>query len=307
MVAGQVSEDGGFGIAAEDGSSFVKTTAVRRLWSSRSMCYWRGHGLRYFVGLICMALCAAVLVLPTPYVIESPGPTQDVLAKASGKSVISITGTKTYATKGKLLLTTVNARGVPGYPAIGAETVFAVFDPQQDLLPTEAVFPPGQTSEEYGRGTIKQMKGSQDSASAAAIAYANRLGLRTHNVRIAMHVDDIGGPSAGMMYALGTLNKLTVQDETGGRTIAGTGTIDKQGKVGRIGGIKLKMIAAKRDGASWFLAPASNCDEVAGHVPQGLRDVQVSTLEEAYKALVLIGKGQGANLPHCVVSEARAQ
>ena len=61
------------------------------------------------------------------------------------------------------------------------------------------------------------------------------------------------------------------------------------------------MQGAKRDGATWFLAPASNCDEVVGHVPSGLRDVKVSTLDEAYKALVAIGEGKGNSLPHCTV------
>lgn len=73
----------------------------------------------------------------------------------------------------------------------------------------------------------------------------------------------------------------------------------KDGKVGAIGGIRMKMLGAKRDGATWFLAPESNCDEVVGHVPEGLRDVKVSTLDEAYQALVAIGEGKGDALPQC--------
>ena len=107
-----------------------------------------------------------------------------------------------------------------------------------------------------------------------------------------MHVDSIGGPSAGMMYTLGLIDKLTPANESGGKTIAGTGTIDKDGKVGRIGGIELKMLGAKRDGATWFLAPASNCSDVAGRVPDGLRDVKVATLDEAYQALVPSARGR---------------
>ena len=60
-------------------------------------------------------------------------------------------------------------------------------------------------------------------------------------------------------------------------------------------------LGAKRDGATWFLAPRGNCDEVAGHVPSGLRDVAVSTIDDAYDAVVAIGKGKGASLPHCTV------
>ena len=116
-----------------------------------------------------------------------------------------------------------------------------------------------------------------------------------------MHVDDIGGPSAGMMYALGLVDMLTPEDESGKQTVAGTGTIDDEGKVGAIGGIDLKMRGARRDGAAWFLAPADNCAQVVGKVPAGLRDVRVSSLDDAYAALVKIGNGQADSLPHCTV------
>ena len=98
------------------------------------------------------------------------------------------------------------------------------------------------------------------------------------------------------------IDKLTEADETGGKTIAGTGTIDAKGKVGAIGGIRLKMLGALRDGATWFLAPESNCNEVVGHVPQGLRVVKVSTLDEAYQALVAIGQGHTDGLAGCTAS-----
>ena len=73
-------------------------------------------------------------------------------------------------------------------------------------------------------------------------------------------------------------------------------------KVGAIGGIRLKMLGALRDGATWFLAPESNCNEVVGHVPQGLRVVKVSTLDEAYQALVAIGQGHTDGLAGCTAS-----
>lgn len=67
--------------------------------------------------------------------------------------------------------------------------------------------------------------------------------------------DQIGGPSAGMMFALGIIDKVGKEDLTDGRFIAGTGTIDSKGAVGPIGGIELKMLAARRAGATVFLAP----------------------------------------------------
>lgn len=263
--------------------------------------YAGGHSPRYFVGLLCFLLCVVVLVLPSPYVIESPGPTQDVLGTSGGKPVISITGAPTSKGSGKLLLLTVNAEGVPGYPIVGVQALAAWFNPQSTLMPSEAVFPIGQTSQEYVRQSNSQMSGSQDAATTAALNYAKTLHIDVSKVKVNMHVDNIGGPSAGMMYTLGIIDELTPQDETGGKTIAGTGTISTAGKVGAIGGIRLKMLGAKRDGATWFLAPAANCSGVIGHVPSGLRDVKVSTIDEAYKAMVAIGKGQGGGLPHCTV------
>lgn len=275
-------------------------TGRRGLWQSCKR-YFARHSLRYFAGLICVVLCLAVLVLPSPYVIESPGPTQDVLTSVDGKPVIKVTGIKTYKTDGKLLMLTANVQGVPGSPAMGWQTLVAWLDPQEDVLPSEAVFPVGQSAQDYEKDSGKQMTGSQDSASVAALDFAKKHGIDTTGAKVTMHVDDIGGPSAGMMYALGVINKLTPADETGGKVIAGTGTISKSGKVGKIGSVKLKMLGAKRDGATWFLAPASNCDEVVGHVPSGLRDVKVSTLSDAYKAVQAIGSGRGDSLPHCAV------
>jgi PDZ domain-containing protein len=97
--------------------------------------------------------------------------------------------------------------------------------------------------------------------------------------------NEIGGPSAGMMFALGILDKVGTTNLTQGRFIAGTGTIDADGTVGAIGGIQLKMIAARRAGASVFLAPAANCADARGAVPAGLRVVRVSTLHGAVTAL----------------------
>ncbi len=118
-------------------------------------------------------------------------------------------------------------------------------------------------------------------------------------VDVTISIDDIGGPSAGTMFALGIVDKLTPQDEANGKDIAGTGTIDVTGDVGPIGGIRQKLKGASRDGASWFLAPASNCDEVVGHVPAGLRVVRIETLHQAREAITAIGAGTADDLPTC--------
>lgn len=107
----------------------------------------------------------------------------------------------------------------------------------------------------------------------------------------------IGGPSAGLMFTLGIIDKLGPDDLTHGRFIAGTGEIGTDGTVGKIGGIQLKMLGAKRDGASVFLAPADNCSDVVGNIPKGLDVIKVSTLDDAITALEDLNAGKP--VPHC--------
>ncbi|MFD1507490.1 PDZ domain-containing protein [Georgenia yuyongxinii] len=118
-------------------------------------------------------------------------------------------------------------------------------------------------------------------------------------VEVSFDIEKIGGPSAGTMFALGIIDTLTPGEMTGGQDIAGTGTMNLAGEVGAIGGIRQKLIGARRDGAEWFLAPLRNCDEVVGHVPDGLQVVAVATMEEAHHAVETIGEGDGASLPSC--------
>src|SRR5690606_22200280 len=76
-----------------------------------------------------------------------------------------------------------------------------------------------------------------------------------------IQLEHIGGPSAGLMFALGIIDKLEPEDLTGGLTIAGTGSIDEHGNVGPIGGVPQKLVGAREAGATVFLVPAANCAE----------------------------------------------
>lgn len=117
---------------------------------------------------------------------------------------------------------------------------------------------------------------------------------------VAIHLQDVGGPSAGMMFALGIYDTLTPGALTGGEHIAGTGTIDAAGGIGPIGGIRQKMFGAADAGADWFLAPQQNCDEVVGHVPDGLRVFAVSSFDEALDVVRTIGEGASTDaFPSC--------
>jgi Lon-like protease len=110
-------------------------------------------------------------------------------------------------------------------------------------------------------------------------------------------VGNIGGPSAGMMFALGIIDKLTTDNLTGGKFIAGTGEITASGQVQPIGGIQQKMVGARDAGATVFLAPAGNCSDVAGAIPAGLKVVKVSTLSGAITDLDDLKAGQP--VPSC--------
>lgn len=118
-------------------------------------------------------------------------------------------------------------------------------------------------------------------------------------VDVELRIDDVGGPSAGLMFALGIIDVLTPGALTGGLDVAGTGTIAVDGAVGQISGTRLKVAAAHRDGADFFLAPLENCEEAERALPDGLRVVGVRTLEQARDAVAAIGEGRVDDLPGC--------
>ncbi len=122
----------------------------------------------------------------------------------------------------------------------------------------------------------------------------------TFPFQVDIQLDNVGGPSAGMMFALGIIDQLTPGELNGGQNVAGTGTIDAAGDVGAIGGIRQKMYGARDAGATWFLAPASNCDDVVGNVPSGITVFAVSTLTDSMNALKAISSGGDTSaLPTC--------
>lgn len=124
----------------------------------------------------------------------------------------------------------------------------------------------------------------------------------TYPFEVTIHLNDVGGPSAGLMFALGIVDKVTPGEMTGGKNFAGTGTIDAAGNVGPIGGIRQKLYSALAAQAPYFLAPLDNCDEVVGNIPQGLQVFAVATMTEAVTAVSTVASGDEAaisELPTC--------
>ncbi|MFF4589836.1 PDZ domain-containing protein [Streptomyces sp. NPDC001388] len=140
---------------------------------------------------------------------------------------------------------------------------------------------------------------STDSGEKRAIVGISAGTDHTFPFSIDIKLADVGGPSAGLMFALGIYDKLTPGSLTGGTFVAGTGTIDDDGKVGPIGGIEMKTVGARSQGAKYFLTPADNCAAAAKDTPSGLRLVKVDTIDDALDALKDIRSGDTADLPKC--------
>ena len=339
-----------------------------------------------FLALFTACLFALVF-LPTPYVIEKPGPVFDVLGKNEGQNVITIDGASSYPTTGRLDVLTVSVAGNRENTPSWLELGWAWLDPSQAIVPLDVIYPANVTTKQAEAESSAMMEESQQDAIAAALtklgydvpwhvyvsevskaspssgklvaadfilkindvdikdidqmrALINeaapagpltvtvlrggkniteditatkntdgkyRLGILAgykydFPVKIKLELGDVGGPSGGMMFALGIIDRLTPGQLTGGKHIAGTGTIDPAGNVGPIGGIRHKLFGAANAGATIFLAPESNCDEVIGHVPSGLVVVKVKTLSEAKTSLEKISTGTNpATLPTCSV------
>ncbi|MDW4573027.1 site-2 protease family protein [Microbacterium sp. M3] len=351
---------------------------------------------RTVAGVWALAVALVVLLvitfLPTSYVIQRPGPVYNTLGTAEdadGEEVplISVEGAETYPTDGALDLLTVQVQGNREQTPSWFELAQAWFEPSKAVIPIDAVFPEGQTTEERNEESAAMMVDSQHEATAAALTelgYDVGAQLSVHSVidgaaatgvledgdaileadgetvtdaaalravinaaegapvellierdgqqqtvevtpkestvdgettwligvnlitdydfpiDVTIQLNNVGGPSAGMMFALGIIDTLTPGELNGGEQVAGTGTITADGTVGPIGGIRQKMWGAVDAGAEWFLAPEANCDEVVGHIPGDLQVFSVADLDDALAVLDAVrGDGDVDALPTC--------
>ncbi|MFB6840005.1 S16 family serine protease [Streptomyces sp. NPDC056361] len=245
------------------------------------------------------ALFAVVGLAPLPYAIAQPGTTVDVLGKDDGREIITITGAPVRPTQGQLRMTTIVATG-PSTDVDLGDVAEAWFRTDQAVLPRESVYPSGKSDAEIEERNLGQMKESQDAATLAALGY---LKLDPAKVKVTLHLADIGGPSAGLLFSLGIVDKLDGDgdggDLTGGKSVAGTGTIEADGTVGAVGGVSLKTQAAARDGATVFLVPKAECSDARAELPQGMRLVPVTALSDAVASLRALGQGQEEQVPSC--------
>jgi PDZ domain-containing protein len=252
-----------------------------------------------------VAVCAAVVAVllavaafaPLPVSIVAPGPTADVLGADKGTRIITVTGTPVRKSTGELRMVTVSATA-PNAPVHFADVWHAWFENDQAAMPRDSVYPGGGSVREIEKANLKEMTASQEAATAAALRH---LGLSPSQVHVTLRLADVGGPSAGLLFTLGIIDTIDGDgrggDLTGGRVIAGTGTIDASGKVGAVGGVPLKEQAARRDGATVFLVPRDECAEAEAELPDGLRLIPVRTLDGALAALAALNAGRP--VPSC--------
>jgi PDZ domain-containing protein len=148
--------------------------------------------------------------------------------------------------------------------------------------------------------TAADPQNARQSRINVSVGPAQVKGIFPFKVRIRLS-DTIGGPSAGMMFALSIYDLLTPGSLTGGKMIAGSGTIDPTGVVGPIGGIGQKIVGAQRDGAHLFLVAQENCAEAArAHYDKSkIRLVKVHTLAEAIEDVEAWRDDPKADLPGC--------
>lgn len=256
-------------------------------------------------------MMVVLLFFPTNYVIERPGPTMDVLGKAVldygnkkvdlGGEAIEEGSSFTPVPGASLDIVTVNVVGSPSSPVPVFMAIANYFDPDSRILPREAVFPEGSSFSQDEKNQLELMNEAKEKSKSAAFSFLKSQGLPAQKAEEAkINSGPIGGPSAGLIFALGIIEKATGQNLTGGKKVAGTGTLSASGQVGAIGGIASKMIAAKRDGASFFLAPTANCPQIlSARVPAGLKVIPVSSLSEAVSSLKDISSDRFSVLSYC--------
>jgi Lon-like protease len=346
----------------------------------------RRTGSLLVAGLLLVALCVVAWLRPVPYVAMRPGPVENTLGEVGGHEVVEIRGERTFATPGRLDLTTVSVTAPTAALTLG-DALVAWFDAERALVPRDLYYPPQQSVQQAERESAVAMSSSQDAAIVAAlhelryripfsvevravtpggpaeghlqsgdeITAVNGQPVReaiqvsdllqqvepgtpatftvrregsaitvqsptmespdepgrtlvgvtvADDPRLPFHIsieigDRIGGPSAGLMFSLAIVDKLTPGALTAGQHIAGTGTIGSDGRVGPIGGIGQKIAGAENAGASVFLVPAANCGEAVHAEADDIDLVRIRTLSSAVDALHELADDPDATVPMC--------
>jgi Lon-like protease len=250
---------------------------------------------------VCAAVVAATLAVaafaPLPLSLVEPGLTANVLGADKGTQIITVRGVPVRRTTGQLRMVTIAATD-PSASVHFSDVWSAWWSRKRAVMPRDSVYPGGGSVQDIEKANEKQMSDSQQAATSAAL---KQLGLSPSQVKVTLRLADVGGPSAGLLFTLGIIDKVDGDghggDLTGGHTIAGTGTIDASGGVGAVGGVPMKEQAAVRDGATVFIVPRAECADATAELPGDLRLIPVTTLNGALSALSALRSGKPT--PRC--------
>jgi PDZ domain-containing protein len=235
--------------------------------------------------LFFVLLFTVPLFTPVNYVIIQPGEGTPLFPKVLQ---VKKSDAITYKANGQVYLLSIWV-STPDAKILGAEAVGCWARADCVLFPRSVMYQRNTTSKVEDKKSLHEMKVSQSDAMTATkkILAKEFPGIdisKLSDKSLKVSLPNTGGPSGGLIFSLGLIELLTPEDILQGRKVAGTGTISADGKVGPIGGISEKIIAAKKAGATVLFASRDNCNEIAKDVT-GISVVAISTLDEALSYL----------------------
>lgn len=232
------------------------------------------------------------LLAPLPFVVLTPGSAANVLEKTITSSKSAPNSLTFYPSDGELYLLSILITNPSAY-VTSTELIYSWMRSDFAVMPRSLFYRDGRDPEVEKKIAKTEMADSQITAKSVALKYLvqnypGEISLDISPSDIDISLAKTGGPSGGMAFAIGIIELLTREDILKGRRVATTGTIDAQGKVGSIGGVAEKILAAKKAGATIFLIPRANCTDLApkfATIPDGIKVVPVASLKEAISAL----------------------
>ena len=234
----------------------------------------------FFVIIFIISLAA-----PVNFVIIQPGEGTPLFPKVLR---VQNSDVKTYKPNGQVYLLSIWV-STPDAKILGAEALGCWLRAECVLFPRSVIYQRNTTAHKEEKKARKEMKVSQSDAIVATKRYITKnypdidiAQLSDQSLKVSL--PNVGGPSGGLVFTIGLIDLLTPEDILQGRKVAGSGTISPDGKVGPIGGISEKIIAAKQAGAGVLFASRENCNEIAEDVT-GISVVAISTLTEALEYL----------------------
>ena len=232
-----------------------------------------------------LALFLIPLIAPVNFVIIQPGagtPLFPKVLKLDNQAV------ETFVPNGQMYLLSIWVSN-PDAKVLGAEVLTCWVRGDCVVIPRSTIYQRDTDTKRELQKSKETMRVPQDTAVLAAkkvlaaqYPEVNISGLANSSLTVTLA--NTGGPSGGLIFALGILELLTEEDLLQGRKVSASGTISESGEVGSIGGISEKIIAAKEAGSTLLFASRDNCDDLPSRV-SGISVVAVDTLQEALKYL----------------------